>query len=75
MRWKTFSIICIFRKKIKLPKMFIHEISNSRNLKQRIFKLPKFQIPEIYQIPEYNKMPNFQIPENSKLMNFNIPKK
>ena len=61
--------ISIARKKIKLPKMFIPEITNSRNLKKRILQLSSFQIPE-------NRiLSNFQIPVNSKLMSFKIPKK
>ena len=72
--------ISISRKKRKLPKMYIPEITNSQNLKKRILKLPNLQNPENsilsnFQIPENSKLPNFQIPENSIFMNFKIPKK
>ena len=38
--------IPIFRKEIKLPKIFILEIKNSQNIKKRILKLSNFRIPE-----------------------------
>ena len=70
-----------FPKNENYPKK--HKITEniySRNLKKRILKLPKYNIPENrilsnFQIPENNKLSDFQIPENRTLMNYKIPKK